>query len=206
MLSRQLSIVRTIYSAAWRWYLRARGARVGSRLRVEGPVKLLLRDGARLRNLHIGNDVTLGGRTYIRMRKEGRIVLADGVRTGTEVWLVAANEAELRIGEGTVLGSYTILNGGHGLAIGEHCLLGAFVYVNSSDHHFRKGTLIREQGFFGAPIAIGDDVWVGGHVFVNKGVSIGSGSVIGAGAVVVESIDEHKVAVGNPARVIRDRT
>ncbi len=194
-----------IYSSAWRSYLRMRGAKVGRNLRVEGPIKILLRDGAELRNLVIGNEVTLGGTTYIRIRKKGRIDLGDGVRTGTEVWLVAANEAELRVGVGTVLGSYSIFNGGHGLVIGDRCVLAAFVYINTSDHEFKRGTPIQEQGFFGAPVVIGDDVWLGGHVFVNKGVRIGSGSVIGAGAIVVDDIAEGKVAVGNPARVIRDR-
>ena len=79
------------------------------------------------------------------------------------------------------------------------------MYINSSDHHFKRDQLIKNQGFFGAPIVIGDDVWLGGHVFVNKGVTIGTGSVIGAGAVVIESLEEYKIAVGNPARVIRDR-
>ena len=200
-----MGLWRRLYSSAWRCCLRARGAKVGRNLRVDGPVKILLRDSADLRNLVIGNDVTLGGTTYIRMRQKGRVVLADGVRTGTEVWLVAANDAELRVGEGTALGSYSIFNGGHGLTIGARCILAAFVYVNTSDHQFKKGSPIQEQGFFGAPVAIGDDVWLGGHVFVNKGVRIGSGSVIGAGAIVVGDIDEGKVAVGNPARVIRDR-
>jgi len=42
-------------------------------------------------------------------------------------------------------------------------------------------------------------------VYVGKGVTIGRGSVIGAGAVVVRDIPEYKVAVGNPARVVKDR-
>lgn len=196
---------RSLYSAAWTYYLRLRGARVGRNLQVHGSIHILLRDGARLANLTIGDDVTLGGATYIRMRKSGKIILGEGVRTGTDVWLVAANDAELKIGSDTVLGSYSIFNGGHGLTIGNDCIFAAFVYVNTSDHHFKRDQLIKNQGFFGAPIVIGDDVWLGGHVFVNKGVTIGTGSVIGAGAIVIESIDEYKVAVGNPARVIRDR-
>ena len=200
-----MSPFRKLYSLLWRFYLRARGARVGRNLCVEGPIRILLRDGADLGNLEIGNDVTLGGKTYIRIRRQGRIILGDDVRTGTDVWLVAANDATLRVGAKTVLGSYSIFNGGHGLTVGADCTFAAFVYVNTSDHAFEKGTLIREQGFLGAPVAIGDDVWLGGHVFVNKGVEIGSGSVVGAGAVVVDSIAENKVAVGNPARIIRER-
>jgi acetyltransferase-like isoleucine patch superfamily enzyme len=190
------------YSAA----LRLRGARVGRRLRVQGPLQILLRDGGDLRNVRIGNDVTLGGRTYLRIRKQGKVTLGDGVRTATEIWLVSANDAELSIGPNSVIGSYSILNGGHGIRIGSDCLLAGFVYINSSDHRFARGELIREQGHCGAPVDIGNDVWIGGHVAVTKGVKIGTGAVVGAGAVVVKDVPDYMIAVGNPAQPIRERT
>ena len=187
------------------WYLRARGARVGRNFLAAGPVEILLRDGASLRNLKIGENVTFGGKVYLRIRRNGRITLADGVRTGTEVWLVSANDTELSVGKNTMLNSYNIFNGGHGLKIGSHCIFAAFDYINTSDHGFRRGELIQKQGFFGAPVEIEDDVWIGGHVFIGKGVRIGRGAVIGAGAVVTHDIPEEAIAVGIPARVIRMR-
>jgi len=192
---------------SWYWtvYLRLHGAKVGRRLRVEGPLKILLRDGALLRQITIGHDVRLGGRTYIRLRKKGRISIGDHVSIGTEVWLVGANDAELAIGDRTTLGSYIILNGGHGLSIGSDCIFAAFVYINSSEHGFRKGKLIREQEFFGKPVEIGDDVWLGGHTSVNKGVTINSGAVIGAGSVVTKDVSTNTIAVGNPAQPLRER-
>ncbi|MGO4256765.1 sugar O-acetyltransferase [Marmoricola sp. RAF53] len=54
-----------------------------------------------------------------------------------------------------------------------------------------------------APIAIGSNVWLGGGVIVLAGVTIGDNAVIGAGSVVVRDIPANVVAVGNPARVIR---
>lgn len=196
------TFIRTAY---WKCFLTLKGAKVGKNFTVQGPLEILLRDNARYSNITIGDNVTLGGKVYLRIRKNGRITLEDGVKTGTEVWLVGANDEELRVGRNSILGSYSIFNGGHGLAIGEDCVLAAFVYANSSDHKFKKGTLIREQGFQGEPIRIGNDVWVGGHVFINKGVSIGDGCVIGAGSIVTKDIEGNKIAVGNPAKVIRDR-
>lgn len=55
----------------------------------------------------------------------------------------------------------------------------------------------------GAPIVIEDNVWLGGGAIVLAGVTIGENSVIGAGAVVTRDIPANVVAVGNPARVIR---
>lgn len=185
--------------------LRLQGARIGRNCLIEGPVEILLRDNARLSNLVIGDDVTLGGKVYIRMRKNGRITLGNGARTGTEVWFVAANDAEIAVGENSIINNYNILNGGHGLKIGSHTTLGGFVYINTSDHSFHRGELIQKQGFFGAPISIGSDVWVGGHVFINKGITIEDGAVIGAGAVVTKDIPAYSIAVGNPAKVIKQR-
>lgn len=201
----ELLVLNWIRSLLWCIRLRIGGARVGRNFRVRGPVEVLLRDGASWRNICIGDDVVFGGKTYIRLRKNGRITIGNGVSTGTEVWLVGANDAELSVGEQTTIGSYCILNGGHGLRLGDHCILAAFVYINSSDHAFARSDLIQRQGFVGAAIEVGDDVWLGGQVYVGKGVSIGRGSVIGAGAVVVRDIAEYKVAVGNPARILKDR-
>ena len=189
----------------WRLRLRAAGASVGKGLAVMGPLSICLRDGASLKNLRIGNNVMLGGRTYIRMRKHGAITLEDDVRTGTETWLVVANDATLRIGARSDVGSYCILNGGYGIDIGQDCLFAAFLNVNSSSHRMERGALIREQGYVGGEVTIGNDVWIGGHVSLNMGVTVGEGSVIGAGAVVTRSIPPHKIALGGPAKVVHER-
>ncbi|KAE8764841.1 maltose acetyltransferase domain-containing protein [Georgenia thermotolerans] len=53
------------------------------------------------------------------------------------------------------------------------------------------------------PITIGDNVWLGGGVIVCPGVKIGENTVVGAGAVVTKDLPANVVAVGNPAKVIR---
>ena len=44
---------------------------------------------------------------------------------------------------------------------------------------------------------------IGNNVIILGGVSIGEKAVIGAGAVVTKSIPAYSIAVGNPARVIK---
>lgn len=55
-----------------------------------------------------------------------------------------------------------------------------------------------------AAITIGDNVWIGAGAIVLPGVTIGDNSVIGAGAVVTRDVPANVVAVGNPARPVRD--
>lgn len=57
---------------------------------------------------------------------------------------------------------------------------------------------------YGSNIAIGDNVWLGGGVIVCPGVTIGENTVVGAGAVVVKDLPPNVVAVGKPARVVRE--
>ena len=54
------------------------------------------------------------------------------------------------------------------------------------------------------PIAIADNVWLGGGVIVCPGVSIGQDTVVGAGAVVTKDLPAGVVAVGVPARILRE--
>lgn len=189
----------------WKLYLQARGAQVGKNFRVHGSLDILLRDGASLKNVIIGDNVSLGGKLYIRMRKNGRILIKNGASFGTDVWLVTANEAEFIIGENSALSSYSIFNGGHGITIGSDCVFAGFVYVNSSEHHSKKDQIIRKQGYYGSPVKIGNDVWLGGHVTVTQGVTIGDGAVIGANAVVTKDIPPYAIAVGSPAKVLKYR-
>ncbi len=55
------------------------------------------------------------------------------------------------------------------------------------------------------PVEIGHDVWIGHGAIVLPGRRIGTGAVVGAGSVVTKDIPDYAIAVGNPARVVRQR-
>ncbi|MGQ5708758.1 sugar O-acetyltransferase [Lactobacillus sp. PSON] len=56
---------------------------------------------------------------------------------------------------------------------------------------------------YGAPITIGDNCWFASNVTVCVGVEIGNNCVIGAGAVVTHNIPDNSLALGVPAKVVR---
>ena len=57
-----------------------------------------------------------------------------------------------------------------------------------------------KQGYRGANIKIGKNVWLGAHVVVLPGVEIGDNAVIGAGAVVIKNVPAGETWLGVPAR------
>jgi lipopolysaccharide O-acetyltransferase len=53
------------------------------------------------------------------------------------------------------------------------------------------------------PVVIEDEVWLGERVCVMPNVTIGKHSVIGANSVVTKDIPPYCIAVGVPARIIK---
>ena len=59
---------------------------------------------------------------------------------------------------------------------------------------------------YGIQVSIGDNCWLGGNTIVCPGVKIGNNVVIGAGSVVTKDIPANVVAMGTPAKVVREIT
>lgn len=89
------------------------------------------------------------------------------------------------------------------VTVGEDVQIGPDVQLLTATHPLEPGAR-RDKWEAAEPIVIGDNVWLGGGVIVCPGVTIGENTVVGAGSVVVASLPANVVAVGSPARAIRD--
>ncbi|GGS05144.1 maltose O-acetyltransferase [Streptomyces parvulus] len=89
------------------------------------------------------------------------------------------------------------------ITIGADCQIGPNVQLLTPTHPLEPGPR-RDKLEAARPITIGDNVWLGGGAIVLPGVTIGDNSVIGAGAVVTKDVPANVVAVGNPARPVRN--
>ena len=89
------------------------------------------------------------------------------------------------------------------IVIGADCQIGPNVQLLTPIHPIEPQPR-RDKLEAARPITIGDNVWLGGGVIVCPGVTIGDNVVIGAGSVVTRDIPANTIAVGNPARAIRD--
>jgi len=114
------------------------------------------------------------------------------------------SEPRLRLGRHVYIGRNTYLAVWKPLVIGDDTLIGAYSYIVTGNHRFLDLHIpIRLQGYEGAAVTIGGNVWIGCHVIVLPGVTIGDGAVVGAGSVVTKSIAPHEIWSGAPARRIR---
>ena len=129
------------------------------------------------------NGVFLGRNTILSC-KNGDITLKENVNIGFNCYVVSLNKVE--IGEDTLIAAYTyIIGGGH-----------------SSE---KTDIAFRDQKKHAIGIKIGKNAWFGAKSIIMDGCSVGDNSIIGAGAIVTKDIPEYSVAVGMPAKVVRDR-
>jgi len=113
----------------------------------------------------------------------------------------------LLMGDHSNIGAYSYIGCSGLVTIGDNVMMGQRVTIQAENHEFsRTDRLINEQGVILKPVTIGNNCWISSGVTILAGVNIGTGSVIGSGAVVVNDIPENSVAVGIPAKVIRNRS
>jgi acetyltransferase-like isoleucine patch superfamily enzyme len=118
---------------------------------------------------------------------------------------VRSAEGRLTVGARALISHYCTISVGSSVRIGEDCLIGEMVSIRDHDHDFSSTDRpIRQQGSSIAPLCIGSNVWLGARVTVTKGVTLGDNVVVGAGAVVTHDIPSNAVALGVPARVVRE--
>jgi len=115
-------------------------------------------------------------------------------------------QAGITIGKNCFIGEFNVVRGQGGVRIGNGVYTGPMVQIVAVNHVYQDPTRpIREQGITARGIVIEDDVWIGAGAAVVDGVTIGQGSIIGAGAVVTSDIPPYSIAVGAPAKPIKDR-
>ncbi|HWD37779.1 MAG TPA: acyltransferase [Fimbriimonas sp.] len=169
--------------------------------------------------LTLGRDLTVFGRPVIRTEPDSLIRVGDRVALVSRVsdTQLGVNHpvvlrtlnpgAEIVIGDDTGISGAAICSAAS-IVIGKRCLLGANVLIVDTDFHTidkvpRRYTDTYDPKTVTKPVIIEDDVFIGTGAIVLRGVTIGRGSVIGAGSVVTKSIPPMSVAVGNPAKVMR---
>lgn len=158
--------------------------------------------------ISVGDNVTISDHVTLIARGEKGITLSDGVRLQDRVYLDTerVEEGYITVGKGVYIGTGTTLFGHRGLEIGDDCLLAQGINLTPYSHIFDDPSrIIYSQGGHCEKVTIGNDVYIGMGCKIMYSGNIGEGSVIGCGSTVVKPIPPYSVAVGSPAKVIKER-
>lgn len=138
------------------------------------------------------------------------LILDDGAKMMCAGDLILYEGVKVRIGKNAkcTFGHHTYLNRSatidctQEVHIGDYCAISDNVQILDSDFH--TITYDGKTSEKSKPIHIGNHVWIGRSAIILKGITIGDGAIIGAGSIVTKSIPPRCLAVGNPARVIKE--
>ncbi|WP_309646169.1 acyltransferase [Phenylobacterium sp.] len=155
--------------------------RVGKNVRLDAAV-LIYKEAANA-VIEIGDDCVIDGIIRI-VRGDGGVIRIGAQTTFNQVG-VSMHEA------GTI-------------TFGRDCMLSTDIHMDVSDMHpiFDRSTGERLNP--AQDITLGDHVWLSTRVLVLKGARIGSGTIVGAGSMVSGALPQNVLAVGSPARVVRE--
>ena len=88
-----------------------------------------------------------------------------------------------------------------GSSVGNYCHLygGSFLGHNCTVKDFVS---IANNACIGGEVTVGEGCHIGTNSSIREHLKIGKHAIIGIGAVVLSDIDDKKIAVGNPAKII----
>lgn len=92
-----------------------------------------------------------------------------------------------------------------GVRIGRHVIVNTAAWVGANSE-LEDFVHISPKAHIGEGATIEEGVHIGAAARIAPGVRIGAWSTVGAGTVVTHDLAAHRTIVGNPARVLYDRT
>jgi acetyltransferase-like isoleucine patch superfamily enzyme len=124
-----------------------------------------------------------------------------GFGKGTSIYDSSLVIGNVKVGENTWIGPFTVLDGSGALSIGSNCSISAGVQVYTHDT-VKWAVSGGKEKYEYAATAIEDNCYIGPNVIIAKGVTIGKGSIVGANSFVNRSFPANSKIAGTPAKVI----
>ena len=112
--------------------------------------------------------------------------------------LYIRNHGNLSLGQRCSFGSFTRIWNYNPISIGDDFMCAGGLTINTASHDPVNLAFIEDK------IRIGNRVWCGLNVTILSGVTIGNDVVIGAGSVVISDLPSNCIAVGVPAKKIKN--
>lgn len=158
---------------------------------------------------HIGNDTIIAYKaTNLKGCRNISIGACCQIEPHAQLTVWNSN-AQLVLGDSCMLRQGIHISVCNSIVIGNNLLTGTNVLISDNSHGqstFEDLSLppLERLNFSKGGINIGNNVWLGNNVCVLSGAKIGNGVIVGANSVVTHDIPDYCIAVGVPAKVIRN--
>ncbi len=155
--------------------------------------------------IEIGNNVVIDDHCLI----DAKGIDNQGIRIGDKSFLgrntiLSCKNGDIHLGKNVNIGFNCYIFSGSQVSLADNVLMAAYCYLIGGDHDkIDSKEATTSQGSSSYGIHVGENAWLGAGVKVQDGTSIGVCSIVGTGAVVTKNIPDYSVAVGIPARVIK---
>ncbi len=120
--------------------------------------------------------------------------------------VLSCKEGDIILGEAVNLSTWCNISSNSSIEIEEKTLLGPYASIFATEHNFDDpGIDILDQKWSSKGVTIKRNCWLGARVTVLDGVSVGANTIIGAGSVVNDDLPDDAIAVGSPAKTVKQR-
>lgn len=123
------------------------------------------------------------------------------LQIGYGSYIQVGQNASLMIGDSFVNREVKIICN-QSITIGDECIIAMGTVIRDNDGGTHK--ILSDDYVNSKPIVIHNHVWIGENVMILKGVTIGEGAVVGANSLVTKDVPPHCLAIGSPAKVVRE--
>lgn len=146
------------------------------------------------------------------IRGKGSLASYQGLTTGHNCRfdLPGRNLKTLCFGKDCEIGDNVHIVAYEKVSIGDNCLMASKIFISDTSHGKYSGEVQsppsevpNDRALITKPVIVGDNVWIGENVCILLGVTIGNGCIIGANSVVNRDLPDNSIAVGIPAKVIK---
>lgn len=110
---------------------------------------------------------------------------------------------QMRVGNDVYIGCNSVLLANGGIEIGDQVLIAHKAMIITGNHVFSNGSY-RFSSCKRKPVILKKGCWIAAHCTVLPGVTVGEGAVLGANSVATRDIPDRCLAVGVPAKVVKN--